>query len=515
MNKFQKTLTKQNLEWLPEVPAMKELSNNGYYGWEKGKVVQLHVFAGASDMELCVVPYLRFEKDDNVNDSFVMGNTRVAPIKTTNNPELELQASGINLSSLEEHEITIGRVYRWSDSTTVIQRLDALDIKQQIFVANRIKEILENTKVGEWNHILDAQNPAHLDTRGMRVNEIVTSVWLNGPAWLRENKAQWPKSSTQRTVIEDTLEITQVVTLMLNKPLEIQWELFSSWIKTVHTVCYIIRWKSLNQLKGPISLDEYQKAERMMFKLVQTEAFPTEYVVFTEKKELSSKSSIAQLCQFIDKNGIMRARGRLSKLDFESDTNHPILLPSKHPTMQLMMLKCHLDNDHQGVESMRHELQQKFWILSLRNALRSNKGRCVPYKKYSANVQAPLMANLPRERVEKVDFSFTYVDYFGPLEVKYMRKTMKRWAIHLEMVYSPKRNTGPAMNRPENQCTKRTSKWVTLKSLNSDTNERMNLKLAGSLISYQTEDKIGIRKDCFSKIPFLGSFLDFCALYHF
>ena len=113
---------------------MKELSKNGYYGWEKGSVVQLHVFAEASDMELCVVAYLRFEKDDNVNVSFVMGNTRVAPIKATTNPELELQASGINWSSLEEHEITIGRVYRWSDSTTVIQRLNASDIKQQIFV---------------------------------------------------------------------------------------------------------------------------------------------------------------------------------------------------------------------------------------------------------------------------------------------------------------------------------------------------------------------------------------------
>ena len=58
------------------------------------------------------------------------------------------------------------------------------------------------------------------------------------------------------------------------------------------------------------------------------------------------------------------------------------------------------------------------------------------------------MANLSRERVEKRDFPFTYVgvDYFGPLEVKYMRKTMKRLACvftclstranHLEMVFS-------------------------------------------------------------------------------
>ena len=68
--------------------------------------------------------------------------------------------------------------------------------------------------------------------------------------------------------------------------------------------------------------------------------------------------------------------------------------------------------------------------------------------KYTAVVQAPLMADLPRERVEKVEFPFTYVgvEYFGPIEVKHMRKTSKRWvcvficlltrAIHLEMVYS-------------------------------------------------------------------------------
>ena len=141
----------------------------------------------------------------------------------------------------------------------------------------------------------------------------------------------------------------------------------------------------------------------------------------------------------------MRARGRLSKADFEFDTKHPILPPSKHPETRLMMLECHLDNYHQGVESMRHGLQQKFWIFCLRNALRNIKNRCVPCRKYSAVVQAPIMADLPRERVEKVDFPFTYVgvDYFGPIEVKYMRKTLKcvftclsTRAIHLEMVYS-------------------------------------------------------------------------------
>ena len=94
----------------------------------------------------------------------------------------------------------------------------------------------------------------------------------------------------------------------------------------------------------------------MIIKLVQTEAFPTENEALTEKEELSSKSGIAQL--FINDNGLMRARGRLSKAVFEFDTKPTILLPSKHNKKQLRLMKYLLDNYHQCVESIRHKLHQ-------------------------------------------------------------------------------------------------------------------------------------------------------------
>ena len=91
------------------------------------------------------------------------------------------------------------------------------------FVANRIGEILENTKLGEGNRIPGAQNPADLGTRGMRANELASSVWLNGPAWQSENKAHWPKTTAACTITEGTSETSQVVTLLPNKTLDIQW----------------------------------------------------------------------------------------------------------------------------------------------------------------------------------------------------------------------------------------------------------------------------------------------------
>ena len=304
----------------------------------------------------------------------------------------------------------------WSDSSTVIQRLNAFEKKQPLFVANPIGEILKNTKLGEWNHIPGAQNPADLGTQEMRTNEIASSVLLNGLAWLVENEAHWPKATAGCTIVEDTSETSQVVTILPNKPLEIQWGRFSSWTKLIHTICYILRWRGSNRVRGLISLDEYHYAGRITFKLIQKESFTTEDDTLVKGKEISSKSSIAQPCPYLDDQGIMRARGRLSEADLEFDTKHPFLLPSIHPATRLMMLKCQLDNYHQGVESKRHGLQQNFWILGLRNALRNIQNRCVPCRKYSAFVQAPIMADLPRKRVEKLDFPFIYVgvEYYTP-----------------------------------------------------------------------------------------------------
>ena len=232
---------------------------------------------------------------------------------------------------------------------------------------------MENAKLEERNHVPGAQTPADLGTRGMRANEIASSVWLNGPAWLSENEAHWSKTAAVCTISEGTSESSQVVTLLPNKPLEIQWERFSSWTKLNHTICYVLRWRRSNRIKGLISMDENHNTEQIMFELVQKEAFMTDYETLIIRKELSSKSNIAKLIPFLDEQRIMRASGRLSKAHFEYDTKHPFFLPSKHPAIRLMMLKCHLDNYHQGVESMRHELQQKFWILGLRKALRNIK----------------------------------------------------------------------------------------------------------------------------------------------
>ena len=113
-----------------------------------------------------------------------------------------------------------------------------------------------------------------------------------------------------------------------------------------------------------------------------------------------------------------------------------------------MLHDLHLEHNHEGGEYVRSVIQQKFWVLGLRNALRSIKTKYVYCRKLRAQIKSPLMADLPAERLDYQSYHFTNVgvDYFGPFEVKLLRRSMKRWwclitcltirAVHIEVVRS-------------------------------------------------------------------------------
>ena len=141
-------------------------------------------------------------------------------------------------------------------------------------------------------------------------------------------------------------------------------------------------------------------------------------------------------------------KGRLKHSNLEYNAKHPILLTTKHPVVQLLLEKAHRDNLHEGTEYVRNMLQQEYWIIGLRNALRKIKSRCIKCRHRNANPIHPPMADLPRERLDELVFSFTHtgVDYFGPFEVKFPRRTLNRWcclfaclttrAVHIEVAQS-------------------------------------------------------------------------------
>ena len=82
--------------------------------------------------------------------AFVFGEARVAPMKVLSIPKLKLQAA--LLATRLKHDIkkaltlSISKVFRWTDSTTILEWLNSTS-KQPVFIANRVAKILDSTPI--------------------------------------------------------------------------------------------------------------------------------------------------------------------------------------------------------------------------------------------------------------------------------------------------------------------------------------------------------------------------------
>ena len=431
----------QFLDWVKELAELKNMPLERRYFDKRYKKMDLHIFSDASLESMCIVAYLRAEDDDGVELSFVIGKCRIAPMKQQTIPKLELQAAlySVRLRQLisADHDIQIQTVTHWTDSMTVLQWLHSAHKRQQVFVANRVGEILDQSTVDEWRHVKGTMNPADIGTRGVTVSQLLESEWLNGPAWLRQNPGSWPKQA--KLVDENDF-------VLVTNPTEsvIDWSRFSKYKRMINAVAYCLRLRS--KQRGVVTALERQKVELLILQMAQRESFAELFSKLQDNSDERVKHDLAKLSPFVDSDNTIRLKGRLSKATISDDLKHPILLSAKHPAVVLIMIQMHEDNHHEGTEYVRSLVQQRLWVIGLRNALRSIKSKCVKCRKQAVRPIHPHMADLPKERVERNVYPFknTGVDSFGPFEVTVLRRPVKHWcclftclvtrAVHIEVV---------------------------------------------------------------------------------
>ena len=173
--------------------------------------VDLNIFSDASLESMCIVAYIRALTPNGTEVSFVTEKCRIAPMKQQTIPKLELQAAlySVRLRQLieKEHDIEMDSVTYWTYSVTVLPWLHAAHKKQQVFVANRVGEILDQSTVDEWRHVKGSMNPADIGTRGVILEQMRESEWLNGPAWLQDEPENWPEQQLVETEDEQVWTI--------------------------------------------------------------------------------------------------------------------------------------------------------------------------------------------------------------------------------------------------------------------------------------------------------------------
>ncbi|XP_055306951.1 uncharacterized protein LOC129571207 [Sitodiplosis mosellana] len=463
-----------------------------WFGMSSDVNVQLHGFADASSKCYGCSLYLRIEKlTGEIQCNLIASKSKIAPqLKAEKTPKGKEQPTGVSIPRLELSAAELLSRYfaivreamelqnvpfrLWTDSSTALQWISKLVHELKVFVANRVKKIHEVSTINDWFHVRTSDNPADLISRGVPPSGLVKNdLWWHGPSWLSKPQAEWPEPLKIHSVKPSADVQAEVKVLRSNavsvrsKKLEIYVPIMKERVplidysnnlnKLTRILAYAMRFvrfcKDKNRIKHKqivdlkkltgnycnfISLtteEERRAALQFFIQEEQMRSFPLEYEHYKgsnadeDREEFPAKSHLLNLRPFMDKDGIIRAGGRLGGSDLPYDAKHPVIIPSKSRLSYLIAWEAHSATKHGSIQLMLQYIRANFWIPRLRLELRSYLSNCITCIRYAKHFETQLMAELPADRVrQNRPFLITGVDYAGPFELleRYKSRSNKR-----------------------------------------------------------------------------------------
>ena len=398
---------------------------------------ELHVFVDASEDAFATVIYLRSLCEETVFINIVAAKARVAPSKLLSIPRLELQAAvlGTRLAKtvMNELRLPVKRTVFWSDSKTVLAWIRSEPRKYKQFVALRIGEILDRTFVNQWKWVNSKDNPADEATKIINYQ----SIWFEGPKFLYEPEKNWPKEKQPN---ETTLELKPIHVIRDKsfntlKSIHVNW--CSNWKTLKRSVAIILKYIDYLKMKTGnnksfdkyIDQDDLEYAETILIQKSQWESYPKEMDTLERGGNVQKDSGIKDLNPERNQMGTMVSKGRIENaVCLPISARKPIILFYKHYISMLILRFYHEKYHHSKTETVIAAIRQRFWITSMRVAIKTVKKNCQYCSNMSAKPLPPIMAPLPDFRTTPYckPFTFTGTDYFGPYNVSIGRRTEKR-----------------------------------------------------------------------------------------
>uniref|UniRef100_A0A8D9BE06 Integrase catalytic domain-containing protein n=1 Tax=Cacopsylla melanoneura TaxID=428564 RepID=A0A8D9BE06_9HEMI len=383
-------------------------------------------FADSSEQAYGAVIYCVCTNALGENQTHLLcSKSKVAPMKTVSIPRLELCAalllSNLMCAVLNSYNTQVAneQVYCFSDSKVTLDWIHSSPHRWTQFVANRVAKIQQNIDTKHWFHVAGKENPADCASRGMFPDEIIDhDLWWKGPSWLLLPLDKWPLEYHSMNDVnslvelkknpETTCALTQVQSFEL---LDLSGK-FSSWMKLLRSIVYVLRLVKVLPIKPVIELTDLDSAESRLVMEVQLKHFPELF-----KNITSGSHQLRKLDPFVS-DGIIRVGGRLTNSNLEFEQRHPILLPKNDPIVTLIIQHYHRTNLHTGTHLLLTLIRQKYWIISARSQVKKHVNKCNHCFRISPKPSFPKMGDLPECRVnESKPFLHTGVDYCGPFSV--------------------------------------------------------------------------------------------------
>ena len=183
------------------------------------KAVELHYFSDASEGGYGQCSYIRLVNDsDKAHCAFVIGESRVSPLRQTSIPRLELAAATVSakMSEFLRNELTYSdrSEYFWSDSKIVLGYCNNEARRFHVYVANRVQQIRDLSQPTAWMYVESDENPADDATSGLTARELMEkSRWLTGPEFLWKDGEFQPNTKETYPVKENDPKLKKATVL--------------------------------------------------------------------------------------------------------------------------------------------------------------------------------------------------------------------------------------------------------------------------------------------------------------
>lgn len=423
---------------------------------------EIHGFCDASQEAYGACIYIRTRDNQGKwSSQLLCAKTRVSPLKEWTIPRLELSGALLLVELAnkvaESWSVELHTFQLWTDSSIVLGWLNSQNTRLKTFVANRINQILDCTNIKQWRHIRSEDNPADVASRGLKPTEILPCTkWWNGPSWLTTEEHNWKNESKSIVKEEDLPEVRPIRLALITTSITSDLlPLYSDWIKLVRAIAWLGKFVEFRRAKKAgstlpryLTVTNLRLAELRLIKGAQADEFGIDLTNLLAGRSVRKGSVLRTLCPFISEDGIILVGGRLENSDIAETQKHPIVLPSKHKVTRLIFEDQHRALHHCGPQALLAAVRQRYWPLRGRVMARSVASRCVTCIRSRPRFENPVMAPLPKNRVQfSRPFTTTGVDFAGPLLIRsgIRRVTaIKTWiavfvcfttrAIHLEAV---------------------------------------------------------------------------------
>ncbi|XP_057310467.1 uncharacterized protein LOC130648433 [Hydractinia symbiolongicarpus] len=412
--------TELKTRWLSRRSELEKLTSISIPRWLKlqsdNQLIQLHIFSDASINAYGAVAYLRIQDTYTVNVTFVMGQSRVAPLnpKSLTIPKLELQAAVL---ATRMRESIVSSLFMdlstkfWIESQIVLKYISKENRKFSVFVMNRINEIRTTTDVNSWRFVPETLNPADNATRSVPLSSTENSRWLTGPSLLIEEECNWPDQNQNVIQSEEDADITNFQSTREN--------IFYQMGKL-----FRLRGGSEREKFDYLTVDEIEATKLQLYSISQQESYPLEFENLQSYKELPKRSPLVALRPMMQ-NNLIRVGGRIGLIDIPFESKHQLIISPKHHIARLIIQHIHHTNFHVEQNATLALPRQNIWIPTGKSYVKNLINACTYCKSKKVIPMSRLMGDLPIDRlaVGELPFNQSGVDYFGQMIVKRSKRT--------------------------------------------------------------------------------------------